>query len=201
MEDITVSDESKSGSETAKPKTTTRKTTSPVKKKPAPRKTAASAKSTASTARKPRVAASPKTAKKPVSAKTAPAKTEIVPAAKTAASAGDSNFTEDTKARASELVNDAKARISNVIANLGGLIADSAGTIEDRLGSRFGDIARSTSENVTSAAKKVGESDLGELAEDTRQFVRKSPAIAIGLAVTAGFVVARLLKSANDSKD
>lgn len=187
-----MSDESNSGTEAAKQKPAARKTRSTTtKKKPAARKTAAAAKTTtakakASPARKPRATAAKKTAA---------LKTDIVPVSTTSRGEG---FAEDSRARASELANDTKHRISDAIANLGGLIGDSAGVIEERLGSRFGDMARSTSDSVTTAAKRVDESDLSELAEDTRQFVRKSPAIAIGLAATAGFVIARLFKSASN---
>jgi ElaB/YqjD/DUF883 family membrane-anchored ribosome-binding protein len=33
------------------------------------------------------------------------------------------------------------------------------------------------------------------MVEDTRQFVRKSPAVAIGAAAAIGFVLARLVRS------
>ncbi|WOE74085.1 hypothetical protein [Alterisphingorhabdus coralli] len=174
-----MSEDTKSGTGAAKPKTTARKTSAAAKKKTTTRKTTAS-KKTATTAKKP-------AAKK---------STALVA---TKAAANENNFAEDTKAKAAELANDAKGRISEAIANLGGLIGDSAGAIDERLGSRFGDMARTASDNVTSAAKKVDESDLGELADETREFVRKSPALAVGIAAAAGFVVARLFKSASNN--
>ncbi|MEM1131633.1 MAG: hypothetical protein AAGH53_01710 [Pseudomonadota bacterium] len=190
-----MSEENKSGSGTAKPKTTARKSSSTAKKKTTTRKATTSAKSkTSTTARKPRATATAKTNAK---ATKKPATKAIVPA--TAGANDSGNFTEDAKARATELANDAKGRISEAIANLGGLIGDSAEVIEERLGTRFGDMARTTSDNVTSAAKKVDESDLGELADETREFVRKSPALAVGIAAAAGFVLARLFKSSGSN--
>ncbi|MEO1045077.1 MAG: hypothetical protein AAFX04_06535 [Pseudomonadota bacterium] len=191
-----MTDETASGSEGDKPKTTARRTSSSAKKKPAARKATTTKRTTSgATARKRKTTAATKAAKKPA----ASPKTEIVPA--TVANGAEGNFAEDAKARASELANDAKGRISEAIANLGGLIGDSADVVEERLGSRFGEMARTASENVTSAAKKVDESDLGDLADDTREFVRKSPALAIGIAAAAGFVLARLFKSGGGDRD
>ena len=40
---------------------------------------------------------------------------------------------------------------------------------------------------------KLDEKDVDVIAEDARQFVRKSPALAIGAAAAVGFVLARLV--------
>jgi len=37
-----------------------------------------------------------------------------------------------------------------------------------------------------------------ELIEETRQFVRKSPAVAVGVAAALGFVIARVVKAGID---
>ena len=37
-----------------------------------------------------------------------------------------------------------------------------------------------------------------DILEDTRQFIRKSPGVAIGAAAAIGFVLARLVRSGRD---
>ena len=50
-------------------------------------------------------------------------------------------------------------------------------------------------------AAKIDSKDLGELGDDARQFVRKSPGLAIGIAAVAGFMLSRLFRggSADES--
>ena len=52
-------------------------------------------------------------------------------------------------------------------------------------------------------ANAIAEKDPDELIEDTRNFVRNSPGIALAGAAVVGFVVARLLKTglASSSED
>ena len=75
--------------------------------------------------------------------------------------------------------------------------------IEDRLGSEYGDYARRAATAIEDAANAIAEKDADELIEDTRNFVRNSPGIALAGAAVVGFVVARLLKTglAKDDDD
>lgn len=109
-----------------------------------------------------------------------------------------SNLANEAKEKASEFAKESQKRTGAAIANVAELISDSAGAIDDRLGERYGDVARSASKTVAGVATRVDEGDLSELADEAREFVRKSPGLAIGLAVTAGLVMARLMKSTRD---
>ena len=48
---------------------------------------------------------------------------------------------------------------------------------------------------IENVANKIAGKDPDELIEDTRNFVRNSPGVAIAGAAVVGFVVARLLKT------
>ena len=48
-------------------------------------------------------------------------------------------------------------------------------------------------------AAKIEAKDLNELGEDAKEFVRKSPAVAIGAAAAIGFILARMVKSGRDA--
>ena len=79
-------------------------------------------------------------------------------------------------------------------------MADNADTIDEKLGTRYGDYARTAARSMQETAAKIEAKDIGELGEDAKEFVRKSPGLAIGIAAVAGFLVSRLFKgsSSND---
>ena len=75
--------------------------------------------------------------------------------------------------------------------------------IEERLGPEYGDYARRAAGAIENAANTIADKDPDELIEDTRNFVRNSPGVALAGAAVVGFVVARLLKTglAKDEDD
>lgn len=99
--------------------------------------------------------------------------------------------------RAREAANQGKHRAAGGLDSLAKIIEDSATEVDDRLGKQYGDYARSAAQTVASLAGTLDEKDLDELVTATRDFVRKSPAVAIGSAAVVGFMLARLLRSRN----
>ena len=83
------------------------------------------------------------------------------------------------------------------------MVGDTAPGIEERLGTEYGDYARRAAGAIENAANTIAEKDPDELIEDTRNFVRNSPGIALAGAAVVGFVVARLIKGgvASDEDD
>lgn len=108
----------------------------------------------------------------------------------------------DFKAQATDSVRAAavkgKDRATEAVGSISKLIRDSAGTIDDNVGKQYGDYARSAADMVEGFASKMDAKDVDALAEDARQFVRKSPAVAIGAAAAIGFVLARLVRSGDN---
>jgi ElaB/YqjD/DUF883 family membrane-anchored ribosome-binding protein len=86
-------------------------------------------------------------------------------------------------------------RTAEALANVSKMVGDTAPGIEERLGSDYGDYARRAAGAIENAANTIASKDPDELIEDTRNFVRNSPGIALAGAAVVGFVVARLLKS------
>ena len=105
---------------------------------------------------------------------------------------------EQAKARAGELAKDGKARASDALTGLGKLVAENAGTVDQHLGARYGDYARSAARSLQEAAVKLDEKELGELGADAKQLAKKNPGVALGLAAVVGFMLARLFSVAND---
>lgn len=103
-------------------------------------------------------------------------------------------FGGEAKVRAGELAEEGKHRASDAIASIGKAVGDTAETIDERFGEDYGDYARKASRSLQEASAKLDAKSMDELGEDTREFVRKSPGVALGIAAVAGFLVARLFR-------
>lgn len=105
--------------------------------------------------------------------------------------------------RARGLVSQGLERTAEALGNVSKMVGDTASGIEERLGPEYGDYARRAAGAIENAANTIASKDPDELIEDTRNFVRNSPGIALAGAAVVGFVVARLLKSglAKDEDD
>ena len=110
-------------------------------------------------------------------------------------------YGNQAKEKASEIANEGKVRASEAIAGLGQIVGDTATTIDDKLGEKYGNYARSAARTLQESAAKLEAKDLGELGTDAREFVKKSPGVAVGLAAVAGFVIARLFRGSNDASE
>jgi len=105
--------------------------------------------------------------------------------------------------KARGLVTKGLERTSEALANVAKMVGDTAPGIDERLGEDYGDYARRAAGTIENVASAIAEKDPDELIEDTRNFVRNSPGIALAGAAVVGFVVARLLKTglAKDDDD
>ena len=166
-----------------------------------------------STAKAPAKAASKKPAAKKATArkdtsetrtanaqKAAPLKAGATKAAATSTNtAGD--FKDRALTKAKSAASQGKERTGNAIENLSKMIEDSARTIDNNVGEKYGNYARSAADAVSSFAEKLNAKEIDEMVEDARGFVRKSPAVASGAAAVVGFLLSRLIKSGMDDKD
>ena len=105
--------------------------------------------------------------------------------------------------RARGLVTQGLERTAEALANVSKMVGDTAPGIEERLGAEYGDYARRAAGSLENVANTIASKDPDELIEDTRNFVRNSPGVALAGAAVVGFVVARLLKTglAHDEDD
>jgi ElaB/YqjD/DUF883 family membrane-anchored ribosome-binding protein len=108
---------------------------------------------------------------------------------------GREQLTSQAGERARGLVSQGLERTAEALANVAKTVGETAPGIEERLGAEYGDYARRAAGAIENAANTIAEKDPDELIEDTRNFVRNSPGIALAGAAVVGFVVARLLKS------
>jgi ElaB/YqjD/DUF883 family membrane-anchored ribosome-binding protein len=101
---------------------------------------------------------------------------------------------DEYKEKAFGFADDGKARASGALSSLSQLITDNAGTLDEKIGVKYGDYARNAAQSVQGVAAKLDEKSLDELGEDAREFVRTSPALALGLAAAAGYLLGRVFK-------
>lgn len=103
-------------------------------------------------------------------------------------------YGNEAKVRAGELAVEGKARASDALASLGKIVGDTATQIDDRVGEQYGDYARKASRSLQEASAKLDSKSVEEIGDDAREFVRKSPGTAIGIAAVFGFLLARLFR-------
>ena len=103
--------------------------------------------------------------------------------------------------KARGLVSQGLERSAEALANVGKLVGDTADGLDERLGEEYGDYARRAAGAIEDAANSLASKDADELIDDTRNFVRKSPGVALAGAAIVGFALARLVKSGLASSD
>lgn len=108
------------------------------------------------------------------------------------------NYGAEAKTKAGELATEGKTRVSDGLSSLGKVVADTATDIDSRFGEQYGDYARKASRSLQEASAKLDNKSVEELGEDAREFVRKSPGVAVGMAAVAGFLLARMFRGSRD---
>jgi hypothetical protein len=108
---------------------------------------------------------------------------------------GSDKLSEQAADKARGFVGQGIERSAEALANVGKLVGDTASGLDDRLGEEYGNYARRAAETLESTANKLASKDPDELIDDTREFIRKSPGVALAGAAIVGFALARLVKS------
>ena len=108
---------------------------------------------------------------------------------------GGGKLGDEATGKAREFVGQGLERSAEALANISKLVGDTASGLDDRLGEEYGDYARRTAETLENAANRLAAKNPDELIDDTREFVRKSPGVALAGAAIVGFALARLIKS------
>jgi ElaB/YqjD/DUF883 family membrane-anchored ribosome-binding protein len=97
--------------------------------------------------------------------------------------------------RVREFADGGKTRASDALEELSRIVADTADSIDERLGGQYGEYARKASDAVSGFADTLRRTEVDELYDNVREAVRKSPGVAIGIAAVVGFTIARLAKA------
>ncbi|MDV3257572.1 MAG: hypothetical protein LOX97_07275 [Sphingomonas sp.] len=107
-------------------------------------------------------------------------------------------FSGQAADKARDFVGQGLERSGEALANVSKLIGDTASSLDERLGEEYGEYARRAASAIEDAANRVAAKNPDELIEDTREFVRKSPGVALAGAAIIGFALVRLVKAGLD---
>ena len=92
-----------------------------------------------------------------------------------------------------------KDRVSESLDGVAKYVSDVAAQVEEKLGPQYAGYAKQAADAVSGMASSLREKDVEELFDEARGYVRKSPAVAIGAAAAAGFLVSRLIKAGSET--
>ena len=154
------------------------------------------AKAAPAKAAKPKAAAS---AAKNSVAKAKPSPGKVETEVKATVKDDFANFKDKAADGARAAADRGKERAADALGGIGKILRESADTIDEKVGSQYGEYARKAADAVDGFAGKVDAKDVDDIVEDARQFVRKSPAVAIGAAAAIGFILARRVRSGRDA--
>ncbi|MEH3039509.1 MAG: hypothetical protein PGN21_05530 [Sphingomonas paucimobilis] len=101
--------------------------------------------------------------------------------------------------KARGFADEGKARATGALDEFSKLMEDAAGTVDEKLGEQYGQYARSAAKAISGFSDGLRGKEVEDLLADASDFVRKSPAIAIGTAAALGFVLARIVKAGVDT--
>ena len=107
-------------------------------------------------------------------------------------------YGDQAKTRSRELATDGKSRLVEALSTLAKAVSDTAPTVDEKLGAKYGDYTRSASRSLNEYSARLDSKSVEEIGEDAREMVRKSPGLAVGLAAVGGFLLARLFRGSSD---
>ena len=93
---------------------------------------------------------------------------------------------------------DGKSRATGLLDDFSDVITDAARSVDQRFGADYGEYAHRAAGAVSDLSGKLRGKTVDDLVDDAREFARKSPGIAIGIAAVAGFALMRLIKTGVD---
>jgi ElaB/YqjD/DUF883 family membrane-anchored ribosome-binding protein len=108
---------------------------------------------------------------------------------------GASSIREQATTKVRQFADDGKSRATEALEEFSRVVDDAATSIDERLGAEYGQYARRAADAVSDFAETLRNKEVDELYEGAANIVRKSPAVAIGVAAAVGFGLVRLIKS------
>jgi len=104
------------------------------------------------------------------------------------------DWAAEARVKASELAVEGKNKAGEALVGLSRVVEENAPAIDEKLGQKYGDYARSASRSLQSTATTLQNKSVEDLGEDARQYVRQNPGKSVGFAVIAGYLISRLFR-------
>ena len=103
--------------------------------------------------------------------------------------------------KAREYADQGKERATTALDNFSEVVQDAARSVDERLGSEYGQYAHRAADAVTQLAEGLRGKSVDDLLEDSRAFVRRNPLATVAGAALAGFVMTRVIRAGLDDED
>ncbi len=152
------------------------------------------------TAPKKKAAVTAKVQAKPVKAAKASSTSQKLSAAAIPPKGDAANFTQQAKDKMRDAANTGKDKASEAMSGVSSMVDDVAKSIDEKLGTQYGDYARKAASVVSGFADSLQSKEVEDIVKDARDFVKKRPAVAIGAAAAIGFVLTRMIKANSDDE-
>jgi len=107
---------------------------------------------------------------------------------------------EQAKERALALAADGKVKTSDALSSFGKVVAENASLVDDKLGAKYGDYARTAARSIQETAAKLESKDLEALGKEASDYVKKNPIVAAGVLLAVGFGLAKLFGGGSDEE-
>jgi hypothetical protein len=103
----------------------------------------------------------------------------------------------NAESRLLDFAEDGKAELVKGFDGLLAMIQELAANIDSVGGGAYAEYAHKAADLVGGLQDTLRDKPVAELLDDGRDVIRRQPGIAIGVAVAAGFIAARLVKAGN----
>jgi uncharacterized protein YjbJ (UPF0337 family) len=111
---------------------------------------------------------------------------------------GAASLRDQATGKVRDFAQDGKSRATDMLDEFSQVIDETAQSIDQHLGSDYGEYARRASSVVSDFSRRVREREVEEIYDEVQNVVRKSPVVALSAAAIVGFALVRLVKTGLD---
>lgn len=109
-------------------------------------------------------------------------------------------FSESARSGVMSFLTHQKDMTADRLSNLSMRVRETADSLEQKLPASAAAYLGRAAERLERVTSHVTDSDMDELMAEAETFVRKRPGLCLAGAITAGFIVGRLLRSPSDGR-
>jgi hypothetical protein len=111
---------------------------------------------------------------------------------------GAASLRDQATGKVRDFAEDGKSRATDMLDEFSQVIDETAQSIDQHLGSDYGEYARRASSMVSDFSRRIRDREVDEIYDEVQNVVRKSPVVALSAAAIVGFALVRLVKTGLD---
>jgi hypothetical protein len=106
---------------------------------------------------------------------------------------------DETRQKTRSALGEQKQAAASGIGDLAGALRNAARDVDDNQQEMLGRVVHSAADGLDRLSSTLRNKDVGTLVQDVESFARRQPAVFFGVAIAAGFLAVRFLKSESSS--